>query len=80
MIFQYEKEKKMIITVDARGCACPEPVIKTKKAMSGDHDELIVLVDNKTAVENIKRFSSKHGYSASFEETEGSYRIVLKKL
>lgn len=69
----------MIVNVDARGCSCPEPVIRTKKAMVEEHDEIVVLVDNKTALENIKRFAGKNKHTVDVEETEDGYRLSLRK-
>lgn len=69
----------MVIHVDARGCACPEPVIKTKKAIAQEHDEVIVLVDNKTALENVKRFAGKSKHQVTVEEVEDYYQLTLKK-
>lgn len=69
----------MKIDVDARGCACPEPVIRTKRAMAQDHDEVVVLVDNKTAVENVKRFAGKNKHEVTVQETDDYYQLTLKK-
>ena len=69
----------MIVTVDARGCACPEPVIKTKKAIACEHDKVVVLVDNRTAVENVKRFAGKNKHEVSVEEVEDYYQLTLTK-
>lgn len=69
----------MSITVDATGCACPEPVIRTKKAMKGDCREIIVLVDNNTACENIKRLAKKNGYAVAVEEKNDVFHLNLKK-
>lgn len=69
----------MVIHIDARGCTCPEPVIKTKKAIMQEHDEVEVLVDNKTAVENIKRFAGKNKHQVTVSEQEGYYKLNLKK-
>ena len=46
----------MKATVDARGLACPQPVLLTKKAI-GENEEVTVLVDNDIAVENIRRLA-----------------------
>jgi len=43
-------------TVDARGIACPQPVLLAKKALE-ENDEVTVLVDNDIAVENIRRLA-----------------------
>ncbi len=65
--------------VDARGRACPEPVIMAKKALGG-HDTVVVLVDNETAVENVKRLGANSGCTVRVEETEGgAYRIHLQR-
>ena len=40
-------------SVDARGYACPQPVIMTKKALEKHGTPLKVLVDDKAPVENI---------------------------
>ena len=52
-------------TVDARGFACPQPVIMAQKAIKADAPgELQVLVDNKCAVENVTRFGESQGDEA----------------
>lgn len=65
--------------VDARGCACPKPVIMTKKALEQEDQEIEVLVDNKTALENVKRFAGKNKCEVAVEEMEDYFRLVLKK-
>ena len=43
--------------VDARGYLCPMPVVMVQEAIKKDQPAALdVLVDNETAVENIKRF------------------------
>ena len=69
----------MTITVDATGCACPEPVIRTKKAMKEELGEILVLVDNKTACENVKRLAAKNSYVVTVEEEGDIYRLTLKR-
>lgn len=69
----------MTVHVDARGCICPEPVIKTKKAIAQEHDEVKVLVDNRTALENVKRFAEKNKHQAIVEEIKDYYEITLMK-
>ncbi len=65
--------------VDAKGLACPEPVILTKKALDA-HDEVTVLVDNATALENVKRLASVSGCAVEVaEEPGGIFRIDIKK-
>ena len=64
--------------INAKGLACPQPVILTKKALEA-HNEITGLVDNTTAVENIKRFASGAGCSVQVTEEEGAFRMGLKK-
>ena len=47
-------------TIDAKGLACPQPVILTKKALDAC-DEVTILVDNNAACDNIKRMAVKTG-------------------
>ncbi len=73
------KENLMTELVDAKGLACPEPVIRTKKALDVNN-EVTVLVDNTTALENVKRLASVSGCAVQVaRETGGVFRIELKK-
>ena len=65
--------------VDAKGLACPEPVVLTKKALDSC-DNVTVLVDNTTALENVKRLASSSGCGVNVtEDPAGIFRIRLKK-
>ena len=58
--------------IDARGLACPMPVVMVQKAVkNGTPAELEVLVDNQCAVENITRYASNQGYQVSVREQDG---------
>jgi selenium metabolism protein YedF len=46
--------------IDAKGLACPQPVIMAKKALE-DHGDVIIVVDNQTAVENVSRMGKNRG-------------------
>ena len=69
-----------MITVDARGCSCPQPVLMTKKALEKE-EKIKVLVDNNTAKENVSRFARNKKYSLSVEDgdAEGEYNIIIAK-
>ena len=59
--------------LDARGWACPKPVIETRKALQTDKF-LTVIVDNKAARENVSRLAVKLGLQAQIEEKDdGTY-------
>jgi selenium metabolism protein YedF len=55
-------------TLDCRGLACPNPVIRTKELIDrGDLKQLTVLVDNPAAQENISRFLQRAGFEVRVE-------------
>lgn len=66
--------------VDARGLACPLPVVNAKKAaeemkMGG---VLKVLVDNEIAVQNLQKFAKQKGFEASgIKQAEGEYEVTI---
>lgn len=51
--------------IDARGKACPMPVILAKKEIDAGCSDLTVLVDNQTAVENLTRLGNSAGMTIS---------------
>ena len=52
--------------IDARGYACPMPVIMVQKEVKAAAPaELQVLVDDKCAVENVTRFGESQGYAVT---------------
>ncbi len=65
----------MLHIVDAKGLACPQPVIMAKKALD-EHGEIAVLVDNKVSVENLTRFGASRGCAVEVEEFEGGVTEV----
>lgn len=68
-------------TVDARGMACPLPVVNAKKAAEAlkPGDTLIVLVDNEIAVQNLQRFAGHKGFAASGEKKgEKEYAVTMR--
>ena len=64
--------------VDARGMACPLPVVHAKNAAEALNpgDTLVVLVDNEIAVQNLQRFAGHKGFSASGER-KGEAEFVV---
>lgn len=68
--------------LDARGYACPHPVIMTKKQIAQEKpEELTVLVDNVTATENLSKMAEQLGFSAEVRENSPTdFEVVLKKV
>lgn len=67
-------------TLDARGLACPGPVIMLKKALEeGGHDILEIVVDNAAARENVSRYATRSGCGIlSVREEGGVFTISLQ--
>ncbi len=66
-------------SIDARGLACPEPVLLTKKALANNETELTVLVDNLTAVQNVTRFATNQRFNVTSTRSGEDYTLTLKK-
>jgi len=64
--------------VDARGLACPEPVIKLKQVIDGA-DEIEVLVDSQVCVDNCGRFAKSKGFGVSVTGGGGQFTMTLLK-
>jgi selenium metabolism protein YedF len=65
--------------IDAKGLACPQPVVLTKKALETE-TSVTVLVDNETAKENIKRLAENSGCTLSISQgNDGIFSIDLVK-
>lgn len=65
--------------VDAKGKPCPTPVILAKGAMAQGHTAFTVLVDNPTAVENLKRLGDNQGFEVAVREEGGTYALDFTK-
>ena len=70
-------EKKI---VDARGLACPLPVVNAKKAAEEmkEGGVLTVVVDNEIAVQNLQKFAKQKGFeSIGSKKAEKEYEVVI---
>jgi selenium metabolism protein YedF len=66
-------------TVDARGLACPEPVVLTSKALL-ETDRVITIVDNQVAIENVTRLARSKGFEVEIvHKSDGTYLSLSKK-
>jgi tRNA 2-thiouridine synthesizing protein A len=67
-----------MVEVDVRGFACPIPVVKTKRAMEDNPNEVLtVLVETEVSKENVSRLAASRGYSVKEEEISGEYHLTL---
>lgn len=68
------------IQVDARGEACPIPVVRTKQALQELQGPGTVetLVDNEIAVQNLTKMADQKGFKVTSEkESEDCYRVLM---
>lgn len=71
-------EKKI---VDARGLACPLPVVKAKEAVKSFKGQgtLTVLADNEIAVQNLQKFAAQKGLAAASEKkADKEYEVTIQ--
>jgi tRNA 2-thiouridine synthesizing protein A len=67
-----------MIEVDARGFSCPIPVVKTKKAMDENPEDIVtVLVETEVSKENVSRLAGGRGYTIETEEISGEFKLTL---
>jgi selenium metabolism protein YedF len=63
--------------IDARGLACPAPVLQTKAALTEEKPgSVTVTVDNAAARENVQRFLESQGYQTRLEQTGSDYQVI----
>ena len=67
-----------MVEVDVRGFSCPIPVIRTKKAIEENPNEILVVV-TETGVtrENVSRLAQSKGYTVKLEEAGDDFHIQL---
>ncbi|MDK2807430.1 MAG: hypothetical protein PWP24_161 [Clostridiales bacterium] len=65
--------------VDAVGKACPMPVVMTKKEMDQGEESIVTTVDNKIAVENLKKLAASTGFTVEVKEEEGIFQVAFSK-
>ena len=61
--------------INAKGKACPQPVILAKKELDGGCRDLTVLVDNRVAVENLTRLGGSMGMQIATGDAEGGFYV-----
>lgn len=64
-------------TLDARGLACPQPVVMTKQALGEGPGVLKVLVDNPTARDNVTRFARSQGCEVEVREEDFGFSLEI---
>ena len=63
--------------IDARGLACPAPVLQTKAALQEENPDIIrIVVDNAASQQNVQRFLESQGFQTVLEKAGEDYRVV----
>ncbi len=66
--------------VDARGLACPQPVIMTRKALADAGAEAVTtIVDSPTAEANVSRMARKEGWQVTVETQDNGTYLHLSR-
>lgn len=67
-----------MVTVDARGLQCPEPVMKTLAAIKENPNETIsVVVSSAIPRDNVARMAKKRGKNVTIEESGEDFILTL---
>jgi len=65
-------------TIDCRGLACPEPVIRTRKTLDETGSSFVVLVDSDASMENVSRFAENRGAGVSVEKKGDEFHLTIE--
>lgn len=67
-----------MVTVDARGLSCPEPVMLTADALKKNGGQQIkVLVSEPHTRANVEKYAKSQGKSVSVTEKDGEFELVI---
>jgi selenium metabolism protein YedF len=63
--------------IDARGLACPAPVLQTKATLQEEKPHSVcVRVDTAASQQNVQRFLESQGFQAKLEQKGGDYLVI----
>jgi selenium metabolism protein YedF len=69
-----------VMVIDARGLACPRPVILAEDAFSKMQEGIVdILVDTGASVRNLKRFATQNGFYAESVLKDGYWLVKIVK-
>lgn len=67
-----------MVTVDAKGLFCPEPLMMTQDALKKNLGEQVVVeVDSATPRDNILRLARRKKLNATVDEKDGVFTIAI---
>jgi len=63
--------------IDARGLACPAPVLQTKAALQEEKPAGVrIVVDNAASQQNVQRFLESQGFQTRLEQNGADYLVI----
>jgi selenium metabolism protein YedF len=63
--------------IDARGLACPAPVLQTKAALQEEKPAGVrIIVDNAASQQNVQRFLESQGFKTKLEQDGADYLVI----
>ncbi len=63
--------------IDARGLACPAPVLQTKATLQEEKpDSVRIVVDNAASQQNVQRFLESQGFQTKLEQKGDDYLVT----
>ncbi len=66
--------------IDARGMACPAPVLLAKEALEKEQPDLLkIIVDNEAAQQNVSRFLESQKFEASVQQEGDDFHVIGKQ-
>ncbi len=65
--------------VDTRGLSCPEPVIRTRRAIMAGVFPIRVLADTGTSRDNIARMAQSAGCRVTVEDSGDGFVLTITK-
>ena len=66
--------------INARGLACPAPVLQSKNAIEEKKlNSIEVMVDNEAAKQNVSRFLESQGFEVSVQEQGSDFQIIGRR-
>lgn len=68
-----------MVTVDARGLSCPQPVMLAKQAIDKGEFPVEVLVDTVTSRENVRRLAQRLGLKVEAEPSGEGFKLTIQK-
>ena len=65
-----------MITLNACGISCPEPLLMLKNALKTEK-EVLLLVDSKNALDNCGDYARKNGFSVNTTKDADNYKLHI---